>query len=750
MDTSISQGEESIVLSDKSVITIDLVEANVETNIIRESPSIDPEVNMILESITTLPPVEREVVEIPKSPTIPIENSRRRIGKKPLTQEQLQQQHYRNLQETTVIAVPTLPMAVEQDRTLEDHRDRLLENYPYREGFGPGWGSEPTPGDISRQEFRRIYDYDGKFPKKTQTNNNNRRNDRENESRNIGSSSRSPVYNKEYYDARERARSIFPTKRDRSRSPVRNVSTRNNRTLDSSRDNSRSRNTFNSKMQKSVDMYRMGESRYNASEANRRNNNLASNSNMNMPRDRSLSEVNKPTRESKREADGVIETVLHRLDDVENNVIGLIQVIMNDIATRSRAEPQPAPINRVESSANTSEGIADRSMFNILRLSNLETAVNNRGAEGGDSSIPNRRNSSTQCVGSRISDARRANMMRYSYLLTRIRDAEAHGEDITSLEHEINTIPWSDRMELHFGGDGGNRSDSKSPEDPSAMMATFELEIVTDNLWLKLNKIIVVAIMLFVIELVLPTQWSKILVRIVSTVTVICLSQGIINTRRKEDKDATRRLKMINEMSCISPEVAEFIVPNLTSNEDIATTSHAHSLLSNERTELMANMDESNIDDSSSSSTTKEFRPRTLTYEAKGVSKRKTATFIMDSGCTKHVVNDSSILYDLTNKHASKEMGRITGCVGGSSVRVTGYGMLQPLGRVLIAPFISNNIISVSQLALNGFQVTFDATRCRATKTSTEGEIIIEGTKINGHYICKLEVRQDTDPKNER
>jgi len=61
------------------------------------------------------------------------------------------------------------------------------------------------------------------------------RNDRANESCNIGSSSMSPIYNKEYYDAREKARSIFSTKKDRSRSPIQNVSTRNNRTLDSFR-----------------------------------------------------------------------------------------------------------------------------------------------------------------------------------------------------------------------------------------------------------------------------------------------------------------------------------------------------------------------------------------------------------------------------------------------------------------------------------------------------------------------------------
>jgi len=158
----------------------------------------------------------------------------------------------------------------------------------------------------------------------------------------------------------------------------------------------------------------MGKNRNNVSESNRRNNSLASNSNMNRSKDRSLSEVNNSTREIKAQAEGVIETVLRRLDDVENNVIGLIQDIMNDTATRTRAESQPPPINRVKISTNTSEGVADRSMFNILRLSNLESAVNNRGAEESDPSILNRRNSLTQSVNSRIGDARRANMLRYS------------------------------------------------------------------------------------------------------------------------------------------------------------------------------------------------------------------------------------------------------------------------------------------------------------------------------------------------
>jgi len=60
-ENSKSSHEEPMELSNKNVITINLVEANVETDTNPVSPPIDQEVNMILKSITTLPPAEREV-----------------------------------------------------------------------------------------------------------------------------------------------------------------------------------------------------------------------------------------------------------------------------------------------------------------------------------------------------------------------------------------------------------------------------------------------------------------------------------------------------------------------------------------------------------------------------------------------------------------------------------------------------------------------------------------------------------------
>jgi len=66
--------------------------------------------------------------------------------------------------------------------------------------------------------------------------------------------------------------------------------------------------------------------------------------------------------------------------------------------------------------------------------------------------------------------------------------------------------------------------------------------------------------------------------------------------------------------------------------------------------------------------------------------------FIMDSGCTTHVTNDMSGLYDIRLSRADRKMGRIEGCVRGTGVRIHGIGTLQPLGDVLVAPFIAQNL----------------------------------------------------------
>jgi hypothetical protein len=252
---------------------------------------------------------------------------------------------------------------------------------------------------------------------------------------------------------------------------------------------------------------------------------------------------------------------LTRIEELENNFIGLVQLMMNDVAQRSKAEPQPAPMNRIESSANTSEGERDRIAFNLIRLSRLETMLTERNRDGGDvstvvsaiSTIPiEERRTFYRATESIPRDERReiqkSNMLYYGILRSKYYNAKKNKEDTTDIEQELNAIPKQDIMEYHYGKLNDMKEDENSSEDSSALMATFEFEIVTNNLCTRVLKVVGVVLTLFLIELVLPNQWSKILARLVSTISAICLSQGIINTRRKEDKDATRRLKMINEM----------------------------------------------------------------------------------------------------------------------------------------------------------------------------------------------------------
>ena len=75
-------------------------------------------------------------------------------------------------------------------------------------------------------------------------------------------------------------------------------------------------------------------------------------------------------------------------------------------------------------------------------------------------------------------------------------------------------------------------------------------------------------------------------------------------------------------------------------------------------------------------------------------------------------------------------MGRITGCVASASARITGFGTIKYLGHVLLAPFLAKNIILVS----------FNGSRCEVRKIGDTEEIVIQGMKCDGHYVCEIQV----------
>ena len=128
----------------------------------------------------------------------------------------------------------------------------------------------------------------------------------------------------------------------------------------------------------------------------------------------------------------------------------------------------------------------------------------------------------------------------------------------------------------------------------------------------------------------------------------------------------------------------------------------------------------------------------------------KWADFIMDSGCTAHVIGSPAALYNLRTSRSDRQMGRIQGCIAGASVKINGFGTLFPLGNVLVAPFIANNLISVPQLTKDGFTIVITENRCTATKRTETGDVILTGYRRDGLYICAVRCRSDHEANNSR
>ena len=89
-------------------------------------------------------------------------------------------------------------------------------------------------------------------------------------------------------------------------------------------------------------------------------------------------------------------------------------------------------------------------------------------------------------------------------------------------------------------------------------------------------------------------------------------------------------------------------------------------------------------------------------------------------------------------------MGRIRRCTGRYSAKVKGYGTIKSLGKVLYAPDLRRNLISVSQLTTSGFTVTMKENYCDASKIDGGNYVTIEGNKtVDGQY--SVHVRQKYD-----
>ena len=83
------------------------------------------------------------------------------------------------------------------------------------------------------------------------------------------------------------------------------------------------------------------------------------------------------------------------------------------------------------------------------------------------------------------------------------------------------------------------------------------------------------------------------------------------------------------------------------------------------------------------------------------------ADFLLDSGCGAHVVNDISLLDNVVYRRSNQILGRVTGSIANVSIKIEAVGTIPTLGKVLYAPFLTHNLISVGALTNDNFSLKF-------------------------------------------
>ena len=111
-------------------------------------------------------------------------------------------------------------------------------------------------------------------------------------------------------------------------------------------------------------------------------------------------------------------------------------------------------------------------------------------------------------------------------------------------------------------------------------------------------------------------------------------------------------------------------------------------------------------------------------------------TFLIDSGCSHHIINDKSNLSnytDFTNNIKLLDKYKIR-CAGGQLLQIEGVGRLGLLHTVYYVPQAQHNLISVSALTLNDYTLTFNSNSVYLENNRTKHRTQI-GNLSNNLYI---------------
>src|ERR1043165_2229854 len=117
--------------------------------------------------------------------------------------------------------------------------------------------------------------------------------------------------------------------------------------------------------------------------------------------------------------------------------------------------------------------------------------------------------------------------------------------------------------------------------------------------------------------------------------------------------------------------------------------------------------------------------------------KLKHQSWYLDSGCSRHMTGRRSMFQSLELKSGGevKFRGNQKGRIIGSGT--IGNGNLPSISIVLLVEGLAYNLLSISQLSDNGYDITFNQKSCRVV-SQKDGSILFSGKRKNNIYKINL------------
>src|SRR3954469_2289113 len=112
-------------------------------------------------------------------------------------------------------------------------------------------------------------------------------------------------------------------------------------------------------------------------------------------------------------------------------------------------------------------------------------------------------------------------------------------------------------------------------------------------------------------------------------------------------------------------------------------------------------------------------------------------SWYLDSGCSRHMTGRRSMFQDLVLKPAGevKFGGDQKGKIIGSGTISTGNS--PSISNVLLVEGLAHNLLSISKLSDNGFDIIFNQKSCKAAGQK-DGSILFTGKRKNNIYKINL------------